>query len=75
MGYEKVVLAGMPLDRSRHWYDPEGTEGPEWMGDVYTIWMSWKMKSPDAYKAKSLSGYSAFILGRATKEWVIERKD
>jgi len=71
MGYEKVILAGMPLDRNRHWYEPEGTEGPHWVSDTYTIWMDWKMERPEAGQVRSLSGYSAFILGKATKEWVL----
>ena len=71
MGYEKVVVAGMPLDRNRHWYDPEGATAPIWVGDVYTIWMDFKMKCPEkSEKVRSLSGYSAFILGKADKDWV-----
>ena len=69
MGYQKIVASGMPLDRSRHWYDPENAQGPTWLGDVYTIWMDFKMKSPHADKVRSMSGYSAFILGDATREW------
>lgn len=70
MGYEKIVIAGMPLDRNRHWYDAEDTTGPAWLADVYTIWMDFKMKHKPAEKVRSLSGYSAFILGEATENWV-----
>jgi hypothetical protein len=69
MGYKKVVLAGMPLDRNRHWYDPEGVEGPNWASDTYTIWMDYKMQKREAERVRSLSGYSKFIMGEATKEW------
>ncbi len=71
MGYKKVVIAGMPLDRNRHWYDTEGTEGPHWVPDTYTIWMDYKIERPEAAKVRSLSGYSKFIMGEATKEWVL----
>lgn len=70
MGYEKIIVAGMPLDRERHWYDPEGTEGPIWLGDTYTIWLDFRTKCLNSYKARSLSGYSAAILGEAKKEWL-----
>ncbi len=71
MGYEKIILAGMPLDRNRHWYAAEGDEGPTWVPDTYTIWMDYKIEIPDANKVRSLSGYSKFIMGGATKEWTI----
>lgn len=70
MGYEKIVLAGMPLDNDRHWYEPDGTVGPNWVGRAYRQWMDFKIEAPDADKVRSLSGYSAFILGEATEEWL-----
>jgi hypothetical protein len=72
MGYKKVVLAGMPLDTNPHWYDPEGAEGPTWYPHTYTQWMDFKMKHPKADMVRSMSAYSAFILGHATKEWLVE---
>lgn len=69
MGYKKVILAGVPLDTGRHWYEPEGTEGPNWVGKVYRQWMDFKMKIPQAGQIRSMGGYSAFILGTASKEW------
>jgi len=70
MGYEKIVIAGMPLDSSPHWYDPPDTEGPRWIGRAYTQWMDFKMQIPEAEKVRSMSGYTAFILGKADKEWL-----
>jgi hypothetical protein len=67
MGYEKIVLAGMPLDRSPHWYDDVS---PTWGDVTYIQWMDFKMKHPLADRVRSLSGYSSVILGTATKEWV-----
>jgi hypothetical protein len=70
MGYQKVVLAGAPLNRENHWYEPKATDGPSWVGDCYTQWMDFKMQKQEAARVKSLSGYSAFILGQATKDWL-----
>lgn len=69
MGYEKLVLAGIPLNMEPCWYEPESDEGPNWNGWCYTQWMDFKMKRPEAENVKSLSGYSKFILGEATREW------
>ena len=70
MGYEKIVLAGMPLNMEPHWYEQDTEPGPHWRGLTYTQWMDFKMKSPHADKVRSLGGYTAFILGTATKEWL-----
>jgi len=70
MGYKKIVIAGMPLDNGRHFYDPEGTEGPQWIGRAYTQWMDFKLKVPESERVRSMSGYTAFMLGRADKEWL-----
>lgn len=70
MGYKKIVLAGMPLDRTGHFYEPPGTDGPCWIGACYTQWMDFKMQSPEADKVRSMSGYTAFMMGKASKEWV-----
>jgi len=72
MGYERIVLAGMPLNMERCWYEPEEAEGPNWMGWMYVQWMDFKIKAPEkAAKVRSLSGYSEFLLGTATKEWAL----
>ena len=65
MGYTNIILAGMPLDRNPHWYEPKEETGPNWIGATYTQWMDFKMQHPHAFKVKSMSGYSAFILGQA----------
>ena len=70
MGYEKIVIAGMPLNTGPHWYENKKDYiGPNWSGATYRNWMDFKMKVPEAEKVRSMSGYSAFILGQATKEW------
>ena len=70
MGYEKLVLAGVPLDMNPCWYESDDEEGPNWNGWCYTQWMDFKIKSSRAAQVKSLGGYTEFILGKATKEWV-----
>ena len=70
MGYKKIILGGMPLNTLPHWYEnPSEHAGPNWAGHVYTQWMDFKIKRPGAARVRSLSGYSAFILGEATKGW------
>lgn len=70
MGYQKIILAGVPLDRGPHWYDPpDDLRSPKWVGEVYTTWMDFA-RMAEAKKTRSLSGYSAFILGEPTEEWL-----
>jgi hypothetical protein len=69
MGYKKIIIAGMPLDNNSHWYEQEEEPGPHWSSLTYMQWMDFKLKHPLAGCVKSMQGYSAFILGQATKEW------
>lgn len=70
MGYEKIIIGGMPLNMDSCWYEPEDAEGPNWMGWTFVQWMDFKMQSPHADKVRSMQGYTEFILGKADKEWV-----
>lgn len=71
MGYEKIVIGGMPLDVKPHYYEQDEQEGPNWTGMTYMQWMDFKMKVPESDRVRSMGGYSGFILGNATKEWVL----
>jgi len=71
MGYKKIVLAGIPIDFGPHFYDPPEMDGPQWGGMTFAQWMDFKMFVPEADKVRSMSRYSAFILGTATKEWAL----
>jgi hypothetical protein len=51
------------------WYEDEMEDGPNWNGWCYTQWMDFKIKVPEAAGVKSMGDYSAFILGKATKDW------
>jgi hypothetical protein len=71
MGYKRIVIAGMPLDNSPHWYDGEDVPGPNWIGFAYQQWMDYKMLCPKAESVRSMSGYTAFIFGKAEKEFIL----
>jgi len=71
MGYQKIVLAGCPMDSEGHWYfEPTGPEtlGPIWLGLDFMAWLDFA-KDPRSKRIRSLSGYTADILGEATKSW------
>ena len=70
MGYDRIVIAGMPMNNYAHWYEPESEYGPHWHGVAFTQWMDFVIKKPGkAKKVRSMGEYSAFILGQATREW------
>lgn len=64
MGYEKIVLAGCPLDTEGHWYFEDkkpDTLGPIWLGLDYMAWLDFA-KTDQSKRVKSLSGYTRDIL-------------
>ena len=67
MGYKKIILGGMPLDVKPHFYETDEEPGPLWTGMTYMQWMDFKINRPESELVRSLSGYSSFILGQATK--------
>lgn len=69
MGYERVVLAGCPMDASGHWYEP-GSSGPRWTGESYQAWLDFKASS-ESGRVRSMSGYTQIILGAPSKAWVL----
>lgn len=69
MGYKKIVLAGMPIDSKGHWYFPDEDYGPKWTMETYQNWFEFAAL-PAAKKVKSLSGYTALLLGEPTKKWL-----
>lgn len=71
MGYQKVVLAGCPLDSEGHWYFGPEHKGPRWTGETYQAWLDFA-REPEAQKVRSLSGYTAQIVGEAAREWASE---
>jgi hypothetical protein len=69
MGYRRIALAGCPMDRNGHWYFPEQVNAPTWRYQDLAVWLEF---AGNGYgdNVRSLSGYTATILGRPTKEWV-----
>jgi hypothetical protein len=44
-----------------------------WNGWCFTQWMDFKMKCPEeADKVRSMGGYSAFIVGEASRDWLLK---
>jgi hypothetical protein len=69
LGYDKVVLAGCPLDSAGHWYFGPEIEGPSWTGNCFQAWLDFA-RDPYATRVRSMSGYTAQMIGEASKEWV-----
>lgn len=73
LGYEKIILAGCPMDNKGHWYfSEEQDQGPDWKEEDYQIWRDF-VKTEEAKKVKSLSGYIAQIIGLGMKKWIKEQ--
>ena len=66
LGYQKIVLAGCPLDCKGHWFFPETEQGPVWRASDYQAWLEFS-RDPQANKVKSLSGYTAMMIGEAVE--------
>ncbi len=60
LGYEKIILAGCPMDMNGHWFWPEST-GPRWNGESFIAWLEFA-KTPESKRVESLSGYTRQIL-------------
>ena len=75
MGYKRVVLAGCPLDTEGHYYFEQSKEtlGPIWLGYDFMAWLDFA-ELPEAAQVRSMSGYTAKIIGTATREWTNEEK-
>lgn len=72
IGYSKIVLAGCPLDMNGHWYFEEkkqDTLGPIWLGADFMAWIDFKEQA-ESTRVRSMSGYTAKILGMATEDWL-----
>jgi len=75
LGYDKIILAGCPLDNKGHWYFPDRTESdPRWHGETFQVWLDFA-RDERAKRVRSLSGYTGQIIGLGTKEWIIEPSD
>ena len=72
LGYGKVVLAGCPLDMNGHFYFKEKSQetlGPVWLGVDFMAWIDFAGQD-EAKRVRSMSGYTAKILGKADEQWL-----
>lgn len=70
MGYTKLILAGIPMDGTGHFFDPPWVKTPELVQcSEKTVWMQ-AAESPFNGKVKSVSGNTSKWLGEPTKEWI-----
>ncbi len=60
IGYERIYLAGCPMDMNGHWFYSQD-EGPRWDGESFIAWLEFA-KTPEAKRVESLSGYTRQIL-------------
>jgi len=76
MGYEKIVLAGCPLDSNGHWYwaNLKDNKGPRWEGETFMAWLDF-CDTPESKKVRSLSGYTKIMLDSPTTQWLMESEN
>jgi hypothetical protein len=55
LGYDSIMLAGMPMTSGAHWY---GGEPVEWTQQALYTWEKYKND-----KVKSMSGFTRFLFG------------
>lgn len=70
LGYGKIILCGVPMDGSGHFYDPPGIGSVQFTQD----WLEteWK-KTADVFfkgRVRSMSGRTRDWLGEPTREWI-----
>jgi len=68
LGYTKIILAGIPLNRSGHFWNPK----IKVKFDKSGIRLSWQQISQKIFnnKVRSLSGWTRELLGSPTEEWL-----
>lgn len=68
LGHDRVVLAGMPMDDSPHFYDAGRRSGPSFV--PYRL--EWRRVARDEFagRVRSLSGWTADLLGRPDPAWL-----
>ncbi|MES0071918.1 hypothetical protein [Mesorhizobium sp. M0058] len=65
LGFERIVLAGVPMDKSPHFYN-----GQPWR-QVDRYRQAWQRQLPDlAPFVRSMSGWTAELLGKPDPEWL-----
>ncbi len=75
LGYDKIVLAGIPFDNTGHFYDPPETKS---MGFNYSYPQSkaWdKLRDNSGNKIRAVSGSLIKCFGELTGEWLSKERE
>ena len=77
LGYEKIIVCGVPMDNSGHYFDPDDVnvnQAAKFGDDKATIapWSDIAKREVPKQRVRSMSGRTATILGKPTKEWVAQ---
>jgi hypothetical protein len=68
--FDRAVLCGIPMDGQPHFF------GGDWWGGAKSHKRGWQQALPAIRdRARSLSGWTADLLGRPTAEWVAGEQD
>jgi hypothetical protein len=71
LGYERIVLAGCPLDDKGHWYAlPHEITPRIWHERDFQVWRDFK-KQAESERVKSLSGFTRVVLGQPSATWLM----
>jgi hypothetical protein len=67
LGYDRIILCGIPMDNSRKFYEAYGTENGHAADNIQDIWK----KEIPSFKdcVRSMSGNTRAMLGEPTREW------
>lgn len=74
MGYDKILLCGMPLNAEHHWYDDPSVPGPQWTPETLRAWgkfaaeLNGKITKFD--RIRSCSGYTQYLFGVPKVGWL-----
>ena len=76
LDYLKLVLAGIPMDNKGHWYDeflPENDRKRKSLHAAAHLWKWTELSTrPIARFIRSMSGNTADLFGKPTKEWLLD---
>lgn len=70
LGYDKIVLAGIPLDGTGHWYDPPKAKPRPYLDRATRLEWAQLKQSQDAIKVRSVSGVTKTWFGEPTEDWL-----
>lgn len=70
IGYDRILLCGVPLNRDGHFFEPPWQKSPEI--DNYPDQIVWQMQREKTFenKVRSMSGKTQTWLGPPTEEWI-----